>query len=521
MPLPDRNQEWPPPAVRQEMRLYSQWGAWYSGSPERLGEVYGGNQVMPRIGMDPKGWDKPVQYASGLAGKVARWFWGTPTPLGQAKISKLHIPIASDISATSADLLFSEPPTLKVPGKKGQARLDAVLHEAGVYGTLLEGAELDSAYGGVYLRVGWDTTMCEHPVVDALPPDAAVPEFHGGRLKAVTFWRVVHEDDGQVWRHLEKHERGRVYHGLYLGDDDHLGRAVPLQDHPATAEYAELVDADGGFDSGYDRGLLVHYVPNMRPHRTLRGTASGRSDYAGVEGLMDALDETWTSWMRDLRLAKARIIVPDVYLSNNGRGQGSMWDPDREIYTGLAMLPPPGGGNNMITLSQFNIRVAEHTETAKALFSQIVRGAGYSVQSFGESSEGGQARTATEIHMQRHRSYSTRGRKIGYWTPALAWLAEAMLSVDHAIFGTKVVADRAQVEWPDGVMPDPESLSRTLDMLNRAQTVSLDTKIRMLHPDWDDVQVRQEKERLRDELGLNVPDPAALDETFIPAAGDE
>jgi hypothetical protein len=96
-----------------------------------------------------------------------------------------------------------------------------------------------------------------------------------------------------------------------------------------------------------------------------------------------------------------------------------------------------------------------------------------------------------------------------------------MLSVDHALFGTKIVAGRASVEWSDGVQPDPEALSRTLDMLNRAQTVSLDTKMRMLHPDCDDVQVQAEKARLRDELGLNVPDPATLDGTFILDTGED
>ena len=236
---------------------------------------------------------------------------------------------------------------------------------------------------------------------------------------------------------------------------------------------------------------------------------------------MDALDETWTSWMRDLRLGKARIIVPEVYLTTAGRGQAASWDPDREIYSPMGgMLPSPQSPGSMITLSQFKIRVQEHTETSKNLVEQIVRGAGYSVQSFGESGDG-QARTATEIHMQKHRSYSTRGRKIGYWTPRLSWLSEAMLAVDHAVFGTKVVAERSVIEWPDGVMPDPESMGRTLDMLNRAQAVSLDTKVRWVHPDWDDVQVQAEKERLRDELGLNVPDPATLTETWVPDATGE
>ncbi|MFC7641454.1 hypothetical protein ACFQX6_11035 [Streptosporangium lutulentum] len=51
------------------------------------------------------------------------------------------------------------------------------------------------------------------------------------------------------------------------------------------------------------------------------------------------------------------------------------------------MLPPANGSGNMITLSQFEIRVEEHWKTAKTLVAAIVRGAGYSVQSFGEAAK--------------------------------------------------------------------------------------------------------------------------------------
>ncbi len=516
MPLPVQDQAWPPPHIHRELRLYEQWGAWYGGDPDHLARVYGVNQVHG-IGLDPKGWDRPQPGVTGWMNRVSRWFWGSPTPAGQVRNTKLHIPIAGDISSTSADLLFSEPPTLRVKGKNGQKRLDSLMHEAGIYGSLLEAAEVSSAYGGVFLRVGWDTEMYDHPVLSVLPPDAAVPEFRYGALFAVTFWRVLAEDDKCVIRHLERHERGRVYHGLYEGTSDKLGKQIPLTEHPETEIYAERVDETGGFDTYFPRGLLVNYVPNMRPHRLIRGTALGRSDYQGVEHLMDSLDEVWTSLMRDIRLGKGRIVVPDLFLENLGRGKGASWDPDKEIYSGLGMLPPPGTAPNaMLTISQFAIRVTEHVESAKALVGQILRGAGYSAQSFGESDNSGRQLTATEIHSRERKSFSTRGRKTGYWNPSLQWLSDAILSVDHGVWGTKVSAERAEVHWPDGVLPDPEALARTIELFNRAQALSIETKVRMVHPDWDDHQVRSEMNKLRDELGLTVPDPDRLDDVLVP-----
>lgn len=522
MPLPIGNQEWPPPHIRRELQLYEQWGAWYAGDPDQLARVYGAGQVHG-IGLDPKGWDRPQKGVTGWINRASRWFWGSPTSAGQVRSTKLHIPLAGDIASTSADLLFSEPPTLKVPGKTSQKRLDKIMHEAAIYGALLEAAEIGSAYGGSYLRVGWDTEMYDHPVLSVLPPDSAIPEFRYGKLSACTFWRVLAEDDkGQVWRHLERHERGRILHGLYLGTEDRLGKQIPLEDHPETAIYADRVDENGAFESFYDRGLLVSYVPNMRPHRLIRGTSLGRSDYQGVEHLMDGLDEVWTSLMRDIRLGKGRVIVPDLFLENHGRGKGASWDPDQEIYSGLAMLPPPGATpNNMLTIAQFAIRVQEHVDTGKALTAQILRGAGYSAQSFGEADGSGKQMTATEVHSRERKSFSTRGRKTGYWNPTLRWLPDVLLSVDHGVFGTKVSAEKGEVHWPDGVQPDPEALGRTLELLNRAQAVSLDTKIRTLHPEWDEHQVREEMSRMRDELGLNVPDPDRLEDELIPSAVGE
>jgi hypothetical protein len=36
--------------------------------------------------------------------------------------------------------------------------------------------------------------------------------------------------------------------------------------------------------------------------------------------------------MRDIRLGKARLIVPHRYLDNIGRGKGAVFEPEREVY---------------------------------------------------------------------------------------------------------------------------------------------------------------------------------------------
>ncbi|WP_394425447.1 hypothetical protein [Streptomyces sp. SGAir0957] len=229
------------------------------------------------------------------------------------------MPIAGDLCGGSADLLFSEPPKLTVDDDTTQTRLD-LLTDDGMLATLQTAAEVGAALGGVYLRPVYDIEIADRPWLVAEHADRAVPEFTWGRLSAVTFWRVVREEDGQVWRHLERHEPGAILHGLYQGTREKLGRPVPLEDSEATEGYASIVSDEGAIKTGY-QGLDVSYIPNQVSRRWRckpRLADLGRSDLDGVEPLMDALDETYSSWMRDIRLGKGRILVPNAYLQSSG-----------------------------------------------------------------------------------------------------------------------------------------------------------------------------------------------------------
>lgn len=497
MPLPTADIAWPPRALAPALEAMNTWDIWWSGDPDRLERLYGGGHGG---GPDPK----RAQYAGGLVGRVARWWWGTPPAPGERR-TKLHVPIAGDICGGSANLLFSEPPKFVVGDPATQARLDEMVDD-GMLATLQTAAEVGAALGGVYLRPVYDRDMADAPWLDAVHADRAVPEFRWGRLAAVTFWRIVHEDDGQVWRHLERHEPGSIEHGLYQGTKSKLGRPVPLEDHPETEGFAAVVTDEGLIETGYT-GLDVSYTPNdvSRRWRAVPELQHlGRSDLDGVEPLMDSLDETYASWMRDIRLGKGRIVVPDAYLQSSGPGRGASWNPDQEAYSGVNMLARGDGAQ--MTVAQFAIRVQEHRDTAEELVNQILRSAGYSGQTFGIG--GDVAVTATESNAKERRSMTTRGRKILRTRPGLGNAVHALLAVDRHVFGTRLTPQRPTIEFYDSVQEDPLSLANTADVLKRAQAASTETLVRMVHPEWDADMVAAEVGRILAETGqaVEIPD---------------
>lgn len=511
MPLPDNGQPWPPKDYADAYAHMHTWSAWYSGDPDELSRVY--QHIGQRLVNTPD--VRPSQLRGGLMGTLARWWWGQPIPPGE-KRSKIHVPLASDIASTSADLLFSEPITLTSEDTETQDQLAAYCDDE-LHSTLLESAEVSSAISGVYLRVVWDRDVRpDGPWIAPVHGDAAIPEWSYGRLRAVTFVRTLTSDPRLVVRHLERHEvvdgQGVILHGVYEGSDTELGRRVPLTEYSELAGIAEVVDEGDTISTGIDQ-LTAVYVPNIRPNRYWRNLPAcaplGRSDYAGIEGIMDALDETMSSWMRDIRLAKGRILTPEAFLQSRGAGRGALFDPDREVYETLNLIPQANGQGNQLTLAQFKIRVAEHSQTCQDLIARAVGAAGYSQQTFGMSSD--VAVTATEVAAKERKSLITRDKKIRYWRPRLAEILQAWLKVGQAQFGWTVdPSTRPTVGFPEAVQQDQASLAQTLQLLTTAEAASTETKVQMLHPDWDDQQVADEVAKIHDQQGATTADPEAF-----------
>lgn len=487
VPLPsDASQPWPPLDLGPITADLAEADAWWSGDPNRLSQQYGRASSIGR-----------------------RRFWSKPTT-DPKSLDRIHLPIAGDIAAVGADLLFGDNVGALIAGahtdppdptaQASEKRLVELVELADVQTKLLEGAEVCGGLGGVYLRPVWDPTVAPYPLLDVVHADRAVPEWRWGRLVAVTFWRVIATDGQTVWRHLERYEPGWILEGLYAGDKDRLGVRQPLDKRPETAglDDEQSVTALLG-----EPAMLARYVPNVRPNRRRRGRPEGRPDTQGLEGLMDALDETWTSWVRDIRLGKARLIVPDEFLDRAGPGRGATFDADREIFSPLSMDPSVMQSAG-ITPVQFDIRTQEHADTARDLVEQIITMAQYSTQTFGLTE--GSAATATEIRAREGKSLRTTARKRRYWTSPLADTLYLLQLVDRRVFAGPAEPMRPTIAWPELAMEDPHRLAETLTLLKGAQAASIETRVRLAQPDLDKDAVGAEVARIQVEEAI-VSDP--------------
>jgi A118 family predicted phage portal protein len=516
MPLPAEGSVFPPKEYAPGFARMAEHAAWYSGSVDDLRRIYGGLQAATHV-------HNGRPHRGGVAGFFSRAWWGRPLVSGEERTA-LHIPIAANLATLSSDLLNAEPATFGIVGdvdktsrNATEERLDLIFNSPHAHVVQNEAGETTAALGGTYWVADWDVAGpfdYVHPrAVDA---DVAVPTFRGGELSEVTFWTRI--DDGRkVYRHLEHHEVGAITHALYLSDDsDRLGVRVPLATLPETRHLADLAGAihepDRTIIPTYIDRLTAVYEPNIRRSRRLRKgplRAWGRSDYEGIEPMLNSFDETWSSWMRDLKVGRARIFVPEALLSSGGPGQGGFFDAEREVYALLNALPSKDG--KQIEAHQFEIRVEQHERTAYNLKKEILQATGYSLSSYGEHAEG-QAMTATEVTDRRSDTERTRDKKIRYATHARTQIASVCLELDGLIFrgrggrpGVEVVA-----EFPEVSQVDPEKEIRIVSLLDAASAITTETKVRRANPEWDDERVMKEVAGIQAERGLTAPDPATF-----------
>lgn len=465
---------------------YDNASAWYSGDPHRLKNNTASNTNS---------------------------FWKSSENI------KVHVPIAADIAAISAGMIFATSPEITCEDKKTQDRINEVLKLADVYSVLLRAAELASVYGGVFLKWTWDAISDTFPRLVAVPADSGMPKFINGKVVEIVFWSKVREDEnGIVWRLQETYTPdGHIASALLKGDEYNLGKEVALTSIVETKNIQP--DANSGTET-----MLAFYVPNILPNRMRPHLPIGRSDFEGLYGLFDALDEAYSAMQRETRLTKTTVIVPAEYL----RRRTEIFDDGRLKATDFVYSNGSGAftaldidsdrSSSPITVINPQIMAESRIAVCDNLIRQILSLAGYAPQSAGLDIEG-RAESGTALTVRERKSIRTTETKKNYWWHAVNDIIHAMLRLDKKVFRSAVNPEEEfSVELPTNNQPDIGQLAQIVEQLERAGAVSIQTKVAMLHPDWSEEQQAEEIARIQAEHSF-----AAQSEIndFIKTTGEE
>lgn len=519
MTLPAENSTWPPAPVAAQYARMKRLEAWYSGDPAKLSAVYAGTGGAT-IGGPATTVNPQPGIARRIASAVRGEFWGSVS--GGEVDTKRHLPVAQDVATISSELLFAEQPIVHVQGptetvteqgreitrpsaatQAAQAELERVLEANDWQSTLLAAAEIASALGAAGLRLAIDAGV-QHPILARVDADAMIPTYSWGRLVSVAFWRVVALDKGgTVLRHIEDHQNdGMVVHALYKGTATDVGKRVPLESHPATAQLADVVGEFGEVRLAPE-GQTAASIPNMLPDPLDRSSSFGRSDYTPAAlDLADAIDKLYSQMMEEADDARSRLFIASSLLNDGGPGRGLDFDPNQRLFHKTKTPPTENGSAMPIEQVQFEMRLEQYLTGIEALSAKFVRACGYNAQTMGDESGDGEM-TATEYTGRNRRSMSTRDKKGRYWTAHLSRLLTTMLAMHVERFkprdstGALIQAFPVLVTLPEAVQQTELELAAVAKAKLEAGAASIETRVRQVNPSWSELQIMAEVDKLQ------------------------
>lgn len=475
--------QWPPIDLeRYKMREHS---VWYSGEAEMLANFYFENDLQNHM---------QLSYGT----RNNNRFWARQ--IKNESNFFIHVPIANDIAETSSAFLFSESPIIRFDTESEgmsseQDMLNKMLTESGFFRKILEAAEVASAIGGVFIKVAWDSELSEYPIPVIAQCEQAFPIFKFGQLVKVTLVYEMGNDGSTVYRLAETIEKGLISNEVFVGSADNLGHKILLKDYVETKDMEEFIDTADV--------MTCVYIPNLLPNKLNRQSPMGRSDYHGIETLMDALDEVFSAWMVDVQIARGKIHVPSGYIKELAGGK-QKFNIDMMAYEELDI--DPTAMTNPISATQFEIRSEEFEKTSLNLLDRIITSAGYSPQSFGLNIAG-RAESGVALNVRERKSFSTTNKKESYWEDALKKLVYAMCMIKQQFLGGSFKSDLTalNIAFSDGISNNLSEVSNSVKTLSDAKAISTDTKVRMIHPEWCDKQIVEEVERILNDSSSGMP----------------
>lgn len=383
--------------------------------------------------------------------------------------------LARDLSRFSAQLLFSEPPKLTVKGEAPevgesveQRALQDLADSNDLTAFLYDAADQVASEGAGGLRVIQDDDVNGgKPILTFESEDHILWNVRYGRFVSGGVVIVERKHEGATFRLLEEHGEGYVRRRLFKGSETRLGTPVGLTSSAGPLEFRDLKDE---YRTGISRPTLTRWL----------NVPGGHSDIAGLEALLDELDEGESIGREKLRASKSLVFVNRRLADNKGVAniQGA-------ILLGDGVSTPVEDPKDLVKVEQPSMQASDHIAYLDHIRELAVTMAGYSLASWGLD-QGGSADSGKALKLRQSRTLLTRSGKERMAVGAISETCSVGLEM---MTGSRV---EVEVALADGMPRDTLELSQEVAEKRSAGVVSDKQAIRELHPEWTEKQIEDE-----------------------------
>lgn len=432
-------------------------------------------------------WEKIADYRRRYENDRAQMLKADPvfkTASDEKKSLYTPIPLAAEMVHLSSALLFSAEP--KFIHANQQDLLDRVLAANGMGAFLHHSGSHVAFQGSSCLRIIRDEEVSDQPLITRIDADQVI--WRKKHERFVTGGYVVIERRpnpfaDEVFRLIEDHQPGTIERDLYKGTRRTLGSPIP---HALWLE--EFRSLPERTDTRLDAPTLYLW----------ENVPGGRSDLAGLDALLDRLNEA-----ESLAVDKLRKSVPVTVVDRRLADRQGRVDLHGIVFTGGQQTQFGEGVAKTVETIQPQLQSEEHIRYIEHLREMILQQAGYSLASWGLD-DGGSADSGKALRLRQARTLLTKAGKERSAREAIANAVACACawSSSTPARSRSIEEFRPEIELGDGLPPDLLEDAQEIAIKRGAAAISLEQAVRELHPDWAEDVITAEVERIHAERGV-------------------
>ncbi|MBC1231501.1 hypothetical protein HB816_13685 [Listeria booriae] len=263
-------------------------------------------------------------------------------------------------------------------------------------------------------------------------------------------------------------------------------------------------------------GFGAYLIQNTPSNSRYPNLELGESDLSQCHDLLLGIDYTFTMYMRELEKTKTKVAASERLFRRKknvvkGKDEWS-FNPDEDYYMLFKGTLDAGATvKDMMQFLQGEFRDANYRETMEYFAQKAVSKAGYNPSTF---NLGNREVKATEIwSLQDATVRKIEKKKRLIQNPYEQMLWDFLYLLMKLREGATLLSSdtRVIVEFPDPMAVNLNELSSTLNNMNSAVAMSVEEKVKLVHPKWEDDEVQKEVARIYLENMIGeVPDPEAI-----------
>lgn len=402
----------------------------------------------------------------------------------------LHCGVPGLISSRMADILFGNGVNARVAVNSGDGEslkedeqsekladgfLEELIKKLNLQANLQTAATNESWGGRCFFKLSHDLSVSPYPILETFDITQAEVVKTRGVTKAIIFKRSYGHSD-QKYRLDEIYSTdangdASISYKLFLLD----GEKEDEVDLLAIPQTAKLFNINGrGAENGLHldenqtfayqglKGMLAFEKSNRIPSLEFPGSDYGASDYEGLLGAFDALDEIFSGNMQELRTNKTRRYIPETLIQRDSEtGEALPFDDFADSFVKAKEYGEDA--ENEIKVAQFADKTSSFTEKWKAALATVCNKVKISPSALGVTWLEELNPSANGLTLEM------RASKLRLWKPLLeemllkalrlcVWMEEHANADTDGIADLKLALDNAAVMVDFGEYASPQDI---------------------------------------------------------------